>query len=111
MAFLAFTSTGQRWSTTRGWFTPPLGKDRLSFSVLGSLSNGSSIVLIRRIKAEINGISPGAEVPILYIDADYISSRGKTGSSDDFSGLNPVFEYDVICNTRASGDTVSVELL
>lgn len=121
MAFLAITAAGQSWSGTNGWFVPPVSGinwpdvryGQFSVSVLGALSNGTVLVLRRRLQAQFSVPpgTPGAAVSVLVIDATFVASRGEDGFSDDFYRANGMFEYDLVCTVFGTGDTVSVELI
>lgn len=119
MALLSITASGQWWSTTNGWFSPstvvfpPAERNgRMSVTVTGALTNGTVIVLQRRVKAAFNGGSAGTAVPVMTITAATVAATGVSGFSDDFSGVNTAYEYDIGCPTTfGSGDSVAVELL
>ena len=73
-------------------------------TITGSLTNGTVIVLRRRLRAMFNdGTSAGTPVVVRQFTEVF---------SDDFSGVNGMFEYDIGCPTTfGAGDTVSVELV
>lgn len=118
MALLSITASGQWWSATNGWFSPstiifpPAERNgRMSVTVTGALTNGTVIVLRRRLKAAFNGGTAGTAVQVLVVNAAYVAGTGVTGFSDDFGGINTAFEYDIGCPmTFGNGDTVAVEL-
>lgn len=118
MSFVQNTASGQWWSDTKGWiipssqYYPAASRDgRISINVLGSLTNGTVIVVRRRLRSEFNGGTGGQPVPVIVIDSDVIASTGRTGFTDDFNSINTEYEFDVGCpDTFGSGDTVSVEI-
>ena len=110
MALFPITAAGQWWSGGNGWRTPfpsdhPYSRNsRLSITIAGSLTNGTVIVLRRRLRAMFNdGTSAGTPVVVRQFTEEF---------SDDFSGVNGMYEYDIGCPTTfGAGDTVTVEII